>query len=64
MQPVSEEYCLKGTVLLLAEELITNRLGNSSWKKKSKDTHCTVQNTEKLHLRKLWVKMKHDTDIV
>lgn len=61
MQPISE-YCLKGMVLLLAEQLITNRLGNNSWMKKGKDTHCTVQNTEKLHLRQLWVKMKHDPE--
>lgn len=27
MQPISEENCLKGMVLLLVEELVTNRLG-------------------------------------
>lgn len=62
MQTISEKYCLKGMVLLLAEKLVTNRLDDNSWRKRSKDTHCSVQNTEKLYLRKLWVNMKHDTE--
>lgn len=43
MQPISEEYCLKGMVLLLAEELIANRTGQQFLKEKEQgySLHCT-----------------------
>lgn len=60
MQPISEKNCLKGTVLLLVEQLTdwTMILGE----KKSQDTRFTVQNIENLHPVTVWVKKKHENN--